>query len=141
MADSIPFPSQTRPIRVLVVDDSKALLAAVQNLLETVPDVVVVGTAEDGQSAVEQAEMLRPDAIIMDIEMPRMSGLQATRMMRERGLPVHILLISIHFGDEMLQVCRAYGADSFLSKIRLSPHELERQLKQILVEQPATVTR
>lgn len=83
------------PIRVLVVDDSRFVVSLISSLLDAEPDISVVGHALDGLAAVEMAEKLRPDIITMDVVMPRMDGLEATRRIAGTfGIP--ILVLSAH---------------------------------------------
>ena len=73
-----------QPISVLLVDDHAILREGVHALLAREPDILVVGEAGDGQEALEQVPELQPDVVIMDIVMPRMNGLEATRLLKER---------------------------------------------------------
>ncbi len=80
------------PVRVLVADDSRVMRDVLRALLEKDPGIVVCGEAEDGQDAVDQADELRPDVITMDVLMPRLNGLQATRKIMQNS-PSRILLV------------------------------------------------
>jgi len=81
-----------QPIRVLVVDDSRFMVSLISSVLEAAGDIKVVGFALDGQDAVEKARALRPDVITMDVVMPRMDGLQATRLIvAEMDTPILVL--------------------------------------------------
>jgi two-component system, chemotaxis family, protein-glutamate methylesterase/glutaminase len=81
------------PIRVLVVDDSAFVRQALARMLGNVPDIQVVGLAVDGQDAVEKTAALRPDVVTLDIQMPRMDGLEALKRIMAEG-PVPVLLLS-----------------------------------------------
>ena len=79
----------TNPIKVLVVDDSAFMRKTITGLLSTDPGIQVIGEAADGLEAIEKVKALHPDIITMDIEMPRMNGLDALKtLMREMPLPV-----------------------------------------------------
>ncbi len=80
-------------VRVLVVDDSAFMRRVIRQMLETDQDIEVLGVARDGMEGVEMALLLRPDVITMDIEMPRMDGLQATEMLMEK-CPTPIIMVS-----------------------------------------------
>ena len=84
------------PLRVLVVDDSAFMRAALSRVLSSDPRFVVVGQAKDGQDAVEQARKLRPDLITMDFNMPKLNGRQLCEAIRERyaNQPMYIFLVT-----------------------------------------------
>jgi two-component system, chemotaxis family, protein-glutamate methylesterase/glutaminase len=104
-------------VRVLVVDDSTFVRHAVTRMLESAPDLEVVGTAADGLEAIEKARELEPDVITLDIKMPRMDGLEALpRILADR--PVAVLLLSslTHEGGEITLRGLELGALDFLDK-------------------------
>lgn len=106
--------ASTSPLRVFIVDDVPSARAGLCAYLSLAPDIEVVGQAADGLEALERIPVDPPDVVIMDIEMPRMDGLQATRQLRQQGLAVPIIVLSIAFQrrDEAL----AAGADAFIHK-------------------------
>src|SRR4026207_1338028 len=81
-------------IRVVLADDHAVLRAGLKALLNVEPDIEVVGEAEDGAAAVEAARDVQPDVIVMDIQMPRMGGLEATRVIRQSGLASKVLILT-----------------------------------------------
>ncbi|CAG0966074.1 partial Protein-glutamate methylesterase/protein-glutamine glutaminase, partial [Anaerolineae bacterium] len=81
------------PIRVLVVDDSAFVRMAVTRMLRSEPDIEVVGTAVDGQDALRKVAELRPDVVTLDVQMPKLGGLEALARLMERE-PVPVLLLS-----------------------------------------------
>jgi two-component system response regulator NreC len=98
-------------IRVLLADDHGILRAGLRALLANEPDIEVVGEAADGEEAVAQAADLRPDVVVMDIAMPGLDGLEATRRIRDRGLPCKVLILTVHAEERyLLPVLRAGGA-------------------------------
>lgn len=99
------------PIRVLLVDDHGILRAGLRALLANEPDIEVVGEAADGEEAVAQAVALDPDVIVLDIAMPRLDGLEATRRICDRGLRGKILILTVHAEERyLLPVLRAGGS-------------------------------
>lgn len=106
-------------IRTLVVDDSPVAVGAIQLLLENRRGLEIVGFAEDGEKGVTQAEDLKPDLILMDLQMPRLDGLNAIRLIRGFMEDVRIIVVTFIHGDEIQKECRKMGADGFVVKDRL----------------------
>jgi two-component system chemotaxis response regulator CheB len=108
------------PIRVLVVDDSAFVRQALARMLGDVPDIQVVGLAVDGQDAVAKAATLRPDVVTLDIQMPRMDGLEALkRIMAERPVPVLLLSSLTREGAFVTLHGLELGAMDFVDKSRV----------------------
>jgi len=103
-------------IRVLIADDSAAFRNAVGLFLERLPQVEVIGAAEDGVHALALVASLRPDLVLMDLRMPRLGGLQATRRIRAKFPNVHVIMISLHDSQELRAASAASGADRFILK-------------------------
>jgi two-component system, NarL family, nitrate/nitrite response regulator NarL len=109
-----------RSIRVLIVDDEPPFTEMVQALLEVEQGIEVVGTAPDGKQAVKLALELAPDLIIMDISMPVMNGLDATREICERNPTASVLILT--GGSNIVEVdeARMVGAAGYLTKDRIA---------------------
>lgn len=104
-------------LTLLLVDDHLAFLNATIRQLSRFDWIRVVGTAEDGIQAVEQSERLKPHAVLMDLAMPEMGGLQATRFIKAQDNPPFVIITS-HFDDVAHREHAAQaGADAFVSKL------------------------
>jgi DNA-binding NarL/FixJ family response regulator len=121
---------RSEPIRVLLVDDHAILRQGVHALLAREADILVVGEAGDGQEALDQIPELRPDVVIMDIVMPRMSGLEATRLLKERHPQVRTLILSMYDDPEyVVQIIQA-GAAGYVLK-RVVTEDLVRAIHEV----------
>ncbi len=103
-------------IRVLLVDDHEVVRAGLRALLEATGHVDVVGEASSGEEAVTKARTLEPDIVIMDLAMPGMDGVQATRSIAALELDAKVLVLTIHDEDEFLVPAMEAGAAGFLNK-------------------------
>jgi DNA-binding NarL/FixJ family response regulator len=103
-------------IRVLVVDDQAVVRAGFNTILSSQPDIEVVGEAGDGLEALQLVSAERPDVVLMDIRMPRLDGLEATRRMLGRGDPVRVLIMTTFDLDEYVYEALRAGASGFLLK-------------------------
>ena len=103
-------------IRTLIVDDHPMVAEGIQSILETYDDIEVVGTLGDGQSAVDQLTTLAPDVVLMDLNMPGVSGLAATEMMLERRPDTRILIQSMHDSPEYIATAMRHGAKGYVLK-------------------------
>lgn len=105
-------------IRVLVADDQDIVRAGLSTILDAQPGIEVVGQAADGQQAVELARRLRPDVCLLDIRMPRLDGIEATRILAGKGVadPLAVVLITTFDTDEYVTEGLRAGARGFLLK-------------------------
>jgi two-component system, NarL family, nitrate/nitrite response regulator NarL len=119
-AAAVAVTNLERSIRVLIVDDEPPFTEMVQALLEVEQGIEVVGTAPDGEQAVKLALELVPDLIIMDISMPVMNGLDATREICERNPTASVLILT--GGSNIVEVdeARMVGAAGYLTKDRIA---------------------
>ncbi len=112
-------------IRVLVVDDQRLVRDGWCALLSQASEMEVVGEARDGKEAVEQALKLRPDVILMDVTMPVMNGLEATRQIHLQNGQISILMVAMTFEQATVKQALAYGAKGYIAK-----HEFLKELVQ-----------
>jgi len=103
-------------LKTLLIDDNEAFLVLASHLLQGNARVQVIGRGYNGYDAVRMAESLKPDLILMDLAMPGMGGLQATRLIKAGDTPPIILITSHHDDAEHREHSARAGADGFLSK-------------------------
>jgi two-component system, NarL family, response regulator LiaR len=120
--------SQT--IRVLIVDDHTIVRKGIRALLAEIDDLEVVGEAADGQEAIVQADRLRPDVILMDLAMPRMDGIEATRQIKLRQPESRVLVMTSFATDEKVLPAIKSGALGYLLK-ESAPADLIQAIHQI----------
>lgn len=104
------------PIRVLLVDDNETVRRGLSILLEAYDDLALAGEAADGETAVSLCAQVHADIIIMDVMMPGMDGIQATRLIRARYPHLKVILLSTFLDTELLLEARQSGALAYLSK-------------------------
>jgi CheY-like chemotaxis protein len=133
-AEPGPTSPQTQapvPLRLVIVDDSRVFLETLRRILETLPGIEVVGLATDGREALELVASLQPDVVLMDLTMPEMDGLQASRQLATRpGKPI-IVMMSIHDLPSYRKASLIAGADAFISKSDLL-HQFEPMIRELL---------
>jgi DNA-binding NarL/FixJ family response regulator len=104
------------PTKVLLVDDHAIIREGLKALLEKQPDIVVVGSVEDGRQAVATVHKLAPDLVIMDISMPNLNGIDATRKITEENRSVKIIALSIHSSRRLVSEMLKAGASGYILK-------------------------
>jgi DNA-binding NarL/FixJ family response regulator len=120
------------PIRILLVDDAALVRGGLRVLLEQEPDLLVIGEAGDGAEAIEVAQLERPDVILMDISMPRMDGVEATRSIcADPGLEgTKVVMLTTSSSDEHVLEALRGGASGFLLKLA-DPAELVHAVRMV----------
>jgi DNA-binding NarL/FixJ family response regulator len=103
-------------IRLMIVDDQTLVCEGLRAILSTAPDIEVVGMAHEGGQAVELVGTLKPDLVMMDLKMPGMNGIHATRAIRERYPEIHVLVLTTYDADEWVFDAIRAGAAGYLLK-------------------------
>jgi DNA-binding NarL/FixJ family response regulator len=104
---------------ILIVDDNPRLRALIRRISTQEPDLQVVGEAEDGVEAIRLAHLLRPDIVLMDLVMPRVNGLEATRRIKMERPETKVIIITLYTEDAYQRTAEANGTDAFLLKKNL----------------------
>jgi len=120
----------TSPIRVLIADDHAILRKGIRALLSTETDIEVVGEGGDGAEAVAQADALQPDVILMDLVMPKMDGIEATRQVTAKQQGVRVLVLTSFAADDKVFPAIKAGALGYILK-DTGPDDLVRAIRQV----------
>ncbi len=111
-----PMTEKPQPIRVLIVDDHPMVAEGIESILESYPDIAVVGIAGNGRDALDMAARLAPDVVLMDLNMPGMGGLTATEILLERFPATKVLILSMHDTPEYISTALDHGAMGYVLK-------------------------
>jgi DNA-binding NarL/FixJ family response regulator len=122
MPDGVP----AAPVRVLLADDDAAFLESLRPLIERQPELTVVGTAENGLDAIEQADALAPDAVVIDLHMPLLDGVTAVARLRKDHPNVCLIAVTGDPDRELHEAVAEAGADAVLEKGALVDTLVER---------------
>ncbi|MCB8983542.1 MAG: response regulator transcription factor [Ardenticatenaceae bacterium] len=112
-----------RKIKVFLADDHPIVRKGLMSLLVEQTDIVVVGEAENGREALTKIEQLQPDVVVMDITMPLLNGLEATRQIKRRWPSIHVVMLTIHTTEEYIFQILQAGASGYVVK-QAAPSEL-----------------
>lgn len=111
------------PVRILIVDDHEVVREGVQNIINKArPAWEICGEAANGQEAIDEAKRLKPDIILLDITMPRMSGLEAASRISRSGIPSKILIFTMHESGQLASDARRVGARGYVRKSEAAKH-------------------
>ncbi len=104
------------PTRILIVDDRAVVRAELNNVLQLLGNASIVGEAVDGWDAIHQAEALKPDIVLMDLEMPGLDGFEATRQIKARHLARIVIILTVYGDPSNQKRAVTAGADAFIVK-------------------------
>jgi CheY-like chemotaxis protein len=116
LAPAHPTDHQSSCLRVLLVDDHAMMRQGLQSVLDSYADVEVVGVAGDGEEALALADKLRPTVVVMDINMPKMNGIEATRAIKSRYPEMKVIGLSVNSGSENSEAMKEAGAALLITK-------------------------
>lgn len=123
------------PIKVLVVDDDGVVRTGLSMMLGGADDIVVVGEASDGHDALRKVDSLRPDVVLMDIRMPRLDGLQATRAVLAGPQAPRVIVLTTFDADAHIFEALSAGAEGFLLK-DTPPPDIVEAIRRVAEDQP-----
>jgi DNA-binding NarL/FixJ family response regulator len=122
-------------IRVLIADDQRLMRTWISSLLKRETDIQVIGEAVDGNQALAQTRQLRPDILVLDIEMPEVDGIQVARIVQTEHIPVCILILSSYSEESYIQQVKDIGISGYLVKEN-APALLAESIRRIAREIP-----
>jgi len=108
------------PIRVLLADDHPEFIEAAIRFLSVDPDIEMIGRALSGEDALEQAILLQPDLVLLDLAMPALNGLEATRCIKALAGAPQVIIVTLYDNPEYRTAAAAAGADGFIAKSELT---------------------
>src|SRR3990172_9423325 len=103
-------------IRVLLADDHTLIRSGIATLLQTSRDIQIVGEAEDGDEAIRKTGELRPDVVVIDLSMPKLSGIEATKILKRKYPDTHVLVLTMHENEEYVFQILKSGASGYVLK-------------------------
>jgi DNA-binding NarL/FixJ family response regulator len=104
------------PIKIVIADDHALLRQGIKNVLSLEPDLEVIGEAADGEEAISKIESLKPDILLLDVNMPHMNGLEVTKCLKADNTPVKVIILTIHDDESYVFEVIKSGADGYILK-------------------------
>ena len=114
-----------KPTRVILADDHPLMRTSIRRLLENTSDFEVVGEASNGVEAIHSVNLLAPDMILLDMEMPILSGVEVAKELHDTQSPVRVVAFSAYNDEEYINALRANGASGYLTKDTALPNIVE----------------
>jgi len=119
-----------RTTRVVLADDHPGVRASIRNILNDAPGIEVIGEASNGFEALGLVDNLAPDVLLLDMEMPGLTGVEVAQKLQQKGSPVHILALSAYDDTEYISGLLASGAAGYLTKDE-APHTIIKAIKGV----------
>lgn len=120
-----------KKIRVVIADDSKFMRELIKQVLSRIESIEIVGEASDGENTVRVVEELKPDILVLDINMPRINGIEVLKILRERGINTKVLVVSSLAQAHLVEEAKKYGVKEYIIK-PFKPFELLAAIKNAL---------
>jgi pilus assembly protein CpaE len=117
------------PVRVLIADNNPDFLGALAQYIRSIPGVELVGEAVDGEDAIKKAEATYPDLIILDIIMPKKSGIEALSAIKDRFPDITVVMISINEGQSYRKLAEVYRVDKYIGK---NSDDIHKELLEVI---------
>ena len=117
-------------IRLILADDHAVVRSGIRMLLEAQPDIEIVAEVENGRQAVEQARKMRPDVVLMDVQMPELNGIEATKQIKKMAPETAVLALTMHEDDQYFFEMLHNGASGYVPK-RAAPDELVTAIRTV----------
>jgi pilus assembly protein CpaE len=118
-----------QPVRVLIADNNPDFLNALAQYVRSIPGVELVGEAVDGEDAIKKAEQTYPDLIILDIIMPKKSGIEALSTIKDKFPDVTVVMISINEGQSYRKLAEVYRVDKYIGK---NSDDIHKELLEVI---------
>lgn len=118
-----------QPVRVLIADNNPDFLNALAQYIRSIPGVELVGEAVDGEDAIKKAEQTYPDLIILDIIMPKKSGIEALSTIKDKFPDVTVVMISINEGQSYRKLAEVYRVDKYIGK---NSDDIHKELLEVI---------
>jgi DNA-binding NarL/FixJ family response regulator len=122
-------------MKVLIVDDSKIVCNGLQQMLTNIADIEIVGQAHNAQDAIQSISEAKPDVVILDIRLPGKSGIEVLKDIREKKLPICVVMLTNYPYPQYRKKCEEMGADYFFDKVA-EIDEIPRVIEELTKHEP-----
>ncbi len=127
-------------MKVLIVDDSKIVCNGLQQMLINIADVEIVGQAHNAQDAIQSISESNPDVVILDIRMPGKSGIEVLKDIRDKKLPIRVIMLTNYPYPQYRKKCEELGADYFFDKVT-EIEEISNVIEELAKNKPENVKK